>query len=457
MDGTWWLPTSPDRNCVGTLSLDSEKLSLTLDGSIEPDSEVGLSSGMPELSVTPIIHGRERRGGKYVTLFRAEGANFVGSNVLESNYRAQFGLIGDDACVDSFTEVRITFDCLEAWTLPPPLADRIKDSGDFTLHFGSKDLAEAQVEDASVRLITKAIGSVSGEAIDLKRRVIFVIRFERATASDILGTWVRPLQDLLVLATGRPVRITGLYLQPVGSDDSLRMVYSAVQPEPGRGTKWNDLRAYGSLALLTFYDSPLSFEQLMQAWFPLRERMREVLVLLHAPHYAKSMFNEHRYAATFQSAEALADVLGYSGRDVNRQAHKIRVRAIVEAATNAGVSEEDVSWAERVLRSRNDKPLARQIEDLVSSTPVLGEAIIGAIPNFGAIATAARTGVSHGGAATAVDAEGRHRLLEVIRWVVRCRLLTELGIDPVEVGNRVSARANYTFSLEKLQEALVSK
>ncbi|MFC3744915.1 HEPN domain-containing protein [Paractinoplanes deccanensis] len=134
--------------------------------------------------------------------------------------------------------------------------------------------------------------------------------------------------------------------------------------------------------------------------------------------------------------------------------HRDRVRKIVEAAEMAGVAREHVLWAERVLMSKNDRPLRDQINDLVESTPEIGPKIVEVLPNIGAIAASARTGVAHGGAATSLSPTGMLWMLEVLRWVVRCRLLIELCVDPKEAGGRVAKRAGLSHDLEKLRKAL---
>jgi NAD(P)-dependent dehydrogenase (short-subunit alcohol dehydrogenase family) len=52
---------------------------------------------------------------------------------------------------------------------------------------------------------------------------------------------------------------------------------------------------------------------------------------------------------------------------MDRRSHQERVAAVVRAAQAAGVEDDTVTWAERVLRSRNDKTLAQKIEDVVRS------------------------------------------------------------------------------------------
>jgi hypothetical protein len=152
----------------------------------------------------------------------------------------------------------------------------------------------------------------------------------------------------------------------------------------------------------------MPFAELLPRWFQLRSELSDVVVLLHSPYYAPFMFSDHRYASTFQSAEALARACGFAGREKPKVEHQARVDAIVSAAQDAGVDEDDVAWAGRVLKARNDRPLIQQIQDLVSSTGEIGRYILAASPAFSRTVVGARTGVSHGGARSGIDAVQRH-------------------------------------------------
>ncbi len=162
------------------------------------------------------------------------------------------------------------------------------------------------------------------------------------------------------------------------------------------------------------------------------------------------MFSEHGFAATFQSAEALHDLV-LPTRDVSKAAHRERVAAVADALESARLPEATVDWATKVLASRNDKPLGRKIEDLVRSTGAVGKAVLDADPTFGATTAAARTGVSHGGAEKALDAAGRYWYGQVLRWIVRTRLLMDLLADADQTQERVTKLAAFRFALKEIK------
>ncbi|WP_327652974.1 HEPN domain-containing protein [Micromonospora aurantiaca] len=449
VDGMWWLPSSPECRIPGTLSFDADSLELVAHGSLEPTSPAIQST--PQWTTTPVILGRTHEG-KDVTLLNAGGANFAGPGVAKSSYRIGIALTGYHTTSDRFVEAWCQFDCLNAWTQPPPVTESGNRPREYTLRFHHADLAQAQAGAAKVRLTASVIGNIKRDKVTCKQLTYFVFTFDPSSSSDILGNWVRPLQDLLILTLGKPVRMTELHLKTESTDKLAEATFEAVQPAPSRrDPDWSSIVGYSAPTLLTFRDSPVPLEELLPRWFEVRSKLAEVLALLHAPQYAGFMFGEHRYAATFQSAEALAHALGYSGREKSKQQHRTRVEQLIRAAQSAGIDEETVEWAERILRSRNDKPLSKQIHDLVTSTGRIGEEIIKASADFGQIAASARTGVSHGGAAKALDPAERHWHGEVLRWVVRARVLMELGIRKEEVEDRVLGRASFQHAVRNLE------
>jgi len=402
LDGSWWLPDSPDHRVSGTLTFNAEGLALVAYGSLVPTVRVPnavLEQTVPDWEETTVILGRSH-GGEKVTLLGASGANFIGPHVAESHYRVRLALTDVQVTVDAFTEVQCDFDCLTAWTEPPSISEPLDDSrSQFRLRFKNEELGIAQVSGAEVGLTATVVGRVGGNAANVKQEATFRLRLPPTSSRDIINNWVRPLQDLLVLALGRAVRLTGLYMKPEGADPDEsfgRASFEAVQPAVGPPPDWSSIMSYTAPTLLTFRDSPVPFAELVPNWFHLRQELLEVLVLLHSEHYAKFMFNEHKYSAVFQSAEALVSARGLAGPDKSREDHRARVAGIVAAARAAGIDEEAVNWAERILRTSNGKPLSRQIHDLVSSTGEIGKRVLDASPDFGKITAAARVGVSHG-------------------------------------------------------------
>jgi ApeA N-terminal domain 1 len=454
-EGTWWLPESPERQVPGTLTFDADGLVLviydSLAGFTVPEGQV-IQGGFPEWKLTPMIHGC-RRNGKDVTLLRAEGANREGPSVRSQTYRIETALVGAHIADDSFTEVWCSFDCLDVWAQPPSLTTGVEDGKTTTVRVEQVELGSANVDVALVRLVTGVSGKWGGEAVHLDRWSAFAVRVPAGPARSLVEDWVRPLQDLLTLSLGRAVRLTSLCLVPTGTaagGGSVEVTFAAVQAPPGPSPTWSSTMSYTAPTLLTFADSPVPFNQLVPRWFEIRSQLSDALVLLMAPYYVPSILSEHRYASTFQSAEALARAR-FGGQQKSKADHQARVDGIIAAAEAAHVPPDDIAWARRVLQSRNDKTLAQLMGDLVNSTGSVGEAVLAASPKFCDLVATARTGVSHPGAKSGVDPVTRYWQGEVLRWIIRARALTEIGMPLSEVERRVSQRAGFSDALQQIQ------
>jgi Apea-like HEPN len=157
---------------------------------------------------------------------------------------------------------------------------------------------------------------------------------------------------------------------------------------------------------------------------------------------------QHKFGAAFQAVEALHHRPGFTGSEMDRRSHQERVAAIVRAAQAAGVEDETVAWAERVLRSRNDKPLTQKIEDVVRSAGACGDAVLKAAPTFPSTVAGERAGVSHPGVGRSLDAADRYWYGEVLTWIARRVLLAAAGVNDMD--RRTVARAAFQHAVEQL-------
>lgn len=81
----------------------------------------------------------------------------------------------------------------------------------------------------------------------------------------------------------------------------------------------------------------------------------------------------------------------------------------------------------------------------------MGDAVFAAAPDFATAVTRARAGTAHGGSrAEAVELIDLHWLGEILRWVLRARLLAELVLTDIE--RRVLEREPFRFAVEQVQQ-----
>lgn len=114
----------------------------------------------------------------------------------------------------------------------------------------------------------------------------------------------------------------------------------------------------------------------------------------------------------------------------------------------AGLEEETLGWAKSVLLGRNDKPLKQRVEEVVDSTGKMGEAILEQDPLFAKSVASARSALSHGGGKSPLAPVALHWHGEVLLWVMRARLLAELGVP--DVYERALSKAPFTFAVEQI-------
>lgn len=203
---------------------------------------------------------------------------------------------------------------------------------------------------------------------------------------------------------------------------------------------------YDAPTLLTYAKSLLPFAALIGEWFRLQVRLADVVTLFCGPYYAPFIYSEHRYAATFQSAEALARAT-LSTRDKTPSQHRARVEAVAAVLRAAQLDPETIDWATNVIQARNDKPLHQLMEELISSTGEMGHQLLAAASDLARLVAAARTSVSHPGAE---GTRTRYRLGEALEWVIRVRLLSELGLPVKDLSASVTQKPSFQQVLREL-------
>ena len=231
----------------------------------------------------------------------------------------------------------------------------------------------------------------------VRRRTTLEITGDDLSVDTMFTDWIRPFHDLLIVALGRAVAVTGLRATmqvTIGADVDLAIYTSLIQPDAHDDTKPLSLREPDAATFVLPDDPAIDFATLLPAWSKLREGAARRGGQLCAPFYVMFIYSEHRYGSVFQSAEALAKAR-FESRQRPKEEHATRVAAIIDAARGAGVGEADLEWAGNVLRSRNDRPLRELIGELLEQSGVLEE------PQRALLApkmATARAGASHGGA-----------------------------------------------------------
>lgn len=457
LEATWWLPDDPDRRVTGNLTFDDEGVRLVTDGALRPvvlppGESIRLDS--PKWTVMPVVHGRTR-DFENVSLLGVSGANlsFPGDEVQES-YLVSVALLGGHATHDAFTEARVELDWLDAWLDPPSLIEEPAEGAEpglFVINRSGSELANVTVDGDMFRLVTRAVGSNTHNSVRWERRSEFVV--VPATPLDCKGllALVRPFQDLLTLAVGRPTRLTSLHLHAADAEPNGRLLdarLSLSQAPPKATPSVGELRSYTAPTLMRGNEEALPLNDMLSAWYPIWNLARDAVVHLNAPHYAPFIYSEHRFNSAFQAVESLHKQR-FPTQELEKAAHAARLLSVEQALQAAGVDVDTVKWAMDILGSRNDKRLAQRVTELLSSTGPLGEEILSKEPTFATTVTRARSATAHPNLKQKLGPAERHWHGEVLQWVARAVLLSDLGVQ--DVNKRVIDHAAFRFALDQIQ------
>jgi hypothetical protein len=460
-EGRFWLPRQPRRVVHGTVIFGEDGVTLNLTDSLRgpvPRPGGGFG-GSASLASEPMIHGR-LLDGREVSLQGGRGMSWPVDGIQES-WRADFLFIGALITGDRFTRVQVVFDCLMPWTAPAGIARGKIGGDDVSIDTRRVTVDQAILGDRTkVRLCAGVEGGWDHSRVHLDQWTAFEVNGLARKAKTIRGVledWVRPLQDLLAVSLGRPVRIDELAVCPRGQPGKaplLDVACQLVQPGPGISPTAADIGTYTAPTLLTYRDltareAGVSFAELIPAWFGLYERFSDVVTGLCGPYYAPFIYSGHRYASTFQSAEALAHGI-FKSKEKERPEHRARVDAVAAALDIAGLDAENLDWARRVLLGRNDKPLRELMAELITGADEIGVRLTRAAPHLADEAATARALVSHPGSG-GPSVIRRYWIGEALTWLIRAHLLSQLGIPMKDVALKATQRASFEQVLNGLR------
>jgi hypothetical protein len=481
--GSWWLPERPQRKLAGSLTLTHASLHLVLYDELReveaPATGVMVVEDL-QLSEADVVHGIRHEDNALVTLLGVTGYTFgIPIHHVTNYYEVDLALLGrGHAPIDGFERIDIEFDYLQAWVQPP---SRVVTSGDAQIaqiRTNEVEIARSTLSDgATLRLYSGVVGSFGDDVANLSEYCALSLAVsEPVRGLELISRVLRPAQDLLMTALGRPVRLTEARLA-TGSGHE-RLVLTAHfpvdqrRPAPDENLpahrRLNDVLDYRAPTLLTAKQLidralPLPLEEVLRGWFERTDALHEVLSLLLAPYYADEMRPEHRYASIFQSAEALHDMLAgrsdlaaFDTKEMPRPEHRARVVRVLDQLTEVlgEESEEDLEWARRVLSGRNDRSLPQKIGALLSASGQAGAAILAASPNFAGEVAGLRARVAHGGAGSQPSQrQWRGAAGEALRWLVRGYVLAHVLLSPEEQGDfweRLAQRPSFKRLVEML-------
>lgn len=454
--GNFWLPSVPARQVSGRLMFGHGGASLTVFGTLRDygDLEPNVAHGSAwERIEEPVVFGFIAETRETVTLRGVAGdvlglspTWFIGLQMVET-FAVEVVLVGGHTAASEVQSIRIGLDLLHAWANPPSLVKGWMVDGEVTLSRGVVELHVATHGNQTIRLIGSAEGPAGHDAVHVERRV-FVEVSGIATSIDVIQQeHVRPIHDLLILCLGRSATITEMrILIPVegGTVEWLNMYSQLTQLDSITTLDPHRVRQDDAPTLLVPEEDSVPFSAFVPRWHLLRQEYLDAFVAFFAPFYASFIYSEHVYASTFQAAEALARKL-FRSQELEKCAHSARVGAVLAPAQEAGVDPEVLDWAARVLTARNDRPLRELIAELLDDS---GLFLPDECDSLARRMATARAGVSHGGANSTSTLE-RSTLGQVLRWVIRGRVVRDLGVDADAVRQRIEAKPGFRWAKER--------
>ena len=447
--GHFWDPEHPDRKIPGEFRFDEDGVSLTLFDALRefvfPEHEV--VDGTPKWVTIPVIHG-ELHGAtrEAVSLLASTGLDLAGPyGEVTETYRGQVAVLGGHVAADLFEWCACQFDALPAWVNPPPTTDLRE--GEATVRTKTLALDSVTIDGVEVTLVAAPHVSLQPVAGDFSvtQTIEFRLVGPATAVRELVDTRIRSLHNLLTVAVGLPIRLTKLEVAET-RDTPLRLevLFASTQAARSRELLPSTARNYDSSMLAGHEDLPLS---LLTKWAVQEDEDDDCIMLLCSPFFAPFMYVENKYANTYQSAESMA-ADRHGGREMDRAAHRERMARIEDALTQAGISDDEIARVKR-LTNRNDKTQVQLLTEWIESCGDVGEAVLAAVPNFAQLAASARVSVSHGGAAR-FDSLTKHWLTEVLRFLVRYRLLLEMGVAEDHLTRRIVKNPQFTRPLKEL-------
>ena len=326
-----------------------------------------------ELSSHPVVHG-ELIDGSPVSLLGCTQTHWGAATAVDRSavaiYACQFWVLG--AYVEeSETFSRIDFGLTD-------LVGWVGQKG-FHLHYdlsGEEPVYSAQTAPHFVASATTNRGAVffhAGPSLTAGHRSadfgtkssIEILPDAVVTLANVLARYVRPLQDLLTIATGRPQEVLDLRLVPSRSVEPGESPRDTHDWAEVRFARWSDEAPQGDSPfpdqmLFSLSDLSPSLSESLEAWFVLDDEVHEFRTLATGPTYRGGMFVDQRLLYAVHAIETYHR-RRIGGRERGKSEHKALIKQITEA-----VLPDHRKWLKEKLAFSNELSLLRRLREVRS-------------------------------------------------------------------------------------------
>lgn len=266
---------------------------------------------------------------------------------------------------------------------------------------------------------------------------------------DLLKTYVRPIQDLVTLATDRPNMITKLTVRNPAILDSHTKRPLAIDVYQ-RTT--STLEAISTKRLLR-PDMLFTLRDLKRSkinrWITTAAHYRPAMAILFGQRYTKVNV-ENKLLNAVSSIEAY-----HRRKFKNTVLDKPKWKAKKKRLVNS-VNESDKSYLNSVLQYANEKRLVVRLDEVVKHSGI-GEDFIPDIPLWNKYVRQFRNALTHYDPAAPeeiTDYEAAYWLAESLAWILLASLMIEAGFSRNETLNLIKNNQRYGFVKLRVKDTL---
>ncbi|MFN8052865.1 MAG: hypothetical protein U0Q22_15575 [Acidimicrobiales bacterium] len=430
VSGEWFEP-SATATVNGTLRL-GDDWELEVSSGLRPDPPDGDPNLLNNFEVIPVIWGTDGDGDEWSlldsTFIPSALPAFIGA---ADTLRPQAVLTGhhlaEDGLVVGFT---LATDPLAMWAGNPVLgAER---HGDSTLvPTGETVLIESATNGATVHLVASVTWMLDNLHATFERHVEWRVHLDEPQPwRSVVEDHVRPLTDLVSFAVGAYSKITDLHIYPADQPD---------RPNPLR-MRWHDGLAvtnppkqHEAMFTLPMWNGDPA--ALLSGWHEARARFAHTLTAILARDRQPMHYVEDRIITAGGLIDTIAPALEIETKEQATPEREAQIARILGVLDTAALDAEDLDFARKALRGRNDRTFRQKFDDVAARAGAVGEHVLDAQAGLGGDLAGLRGGPAHG-KSTDRAIEG-HWAAEAARWIVCSVILREIGFDPSAVDTRI--------------------
>jgi hypothetical protein len=432
--GKWWLPGHEDDPRVGTLHVSNDELALALVGSFTKLRD------LMRLEPQRVVLGQSTDGRRWTLINSLPTNETMNSNAFDvraSTLRPGGVICGahlEDPVAARWRVAAFEMDRLTAWASMSGFARHLELTPDRHLRWISNrydvpDDFEFNLPGARLTIGTSldATGDLVHEASLRASAEIHVELGEPATADEINRRWLKPLLNLLTIATQKPTALVRYRVSVEGGADRtwLEIIQRRTAAAPDART-----RLLPQDALFTLPDWLEAAPDGMARWARAAKELERPLELLASIRDTPRLFLDHRFINVATAAEAF-----HIARVGGRAIPTVVWKPIVKAASDAAPAE--LRQSVRGRMSGLAFPSFRdRMGDLIARG---GDPLRSLIPDPSGTAQRAsdiRNPLAHGSAGRHTDRE-LFDVTDELLLIVEFHILREAGFSEEQAADRL--------------------